>query len=329
MGNCTSTRRKIFKPSHRSKQSKLTQLSKLPRLSPSHQSSKITPSHQSSKITPSHQSSRPNNPSGINIIFNDMDSRDIQDLLVVDKKVLSPRNRKSAVLVGLNYTGTDAALEGCINDANRMKRTLENKFGYTETTVLTDNNITEENNILSVLDRLIASKSKTMFFLYSGHGTQCYDLDGDESDGLDEALYSVNGTIIIDDDLNKLMTKIPKGSTMILVIDACHSGTMIDLPYQLKGDRIVQINNKLMSADVICISGCSDDQVSMDVRKDNTAYGAMSNAFQSVIKQNDITKMSWKTLIHRIRADLLLNQYTQVPQLCVSRAEIINMKVNI
>ncbi len=237
---------------------------------------------------------------------------------------------KKAVLVGLNYAGTSVALQGCINDANRMKQTLKDKFGYKDVTVLTDRNITKQKNILEVLDELIASKNNTMYFQYSGHGVQQYDRSGDETDRMDEALYSVDGTIITDDQINERIKQVPEGTTLILVIDACHSGTMVDLPYQLKGDNIVKINNNKVDADIICISGCRDNQVSMDVKEGNMAYGAMSNALQQVLKGSGINqKTNWRSLVNQIGAELKKNKYAQVPQLSVSRPELINMVVSI
>ena len=38
-------------------------------------------------------------------------------------------NKKDAVLIGLNYPGTRESLNGCINDALRMEKTLAG-FGY-------------------------------------------------------------------------------------------------------------------------------------------------------------------------------------------------------
>lgn len=236
---------------------------------------------------------------------------------------------KKAVLVGLNYTGTRSALQGCINDAHRMEKTLRSKFGYTDITVLTDRNITPQNNILQVLDNLIDSKNNSLYFQYSGHGTQQPDLNGDEPDRLDEALYSVKGTIITDDQLNMRIQRIPVGTRMVLIIDACHSGTMIDLPYQLKNGQIIKINNNRVDGDVICISGCRDNQVSMDINAGHTAYGAMSNALQSVINRIDISKTTWRSLTEEIRKELKKNRMAQVPQLCVSRPELVNTLVQL
>ena len=255
----------------------------------------------------------------------------IEDLTELEDQVIARGiPGKKAVLVGLNYTGTSIALQGCINDANRMKQTLKDKFGYKDVTVLTDRNITKQKNILELLDELIASKNNTMYFQYSGHGVQQYDRSGDETDRMDEALYSVDGTIITDDQINQRIRKVSEGKTLILVIDACHSGTMVDLPYQLKGDNIVKINNNQVTGDVICISGCRDNQVSMDIKKGNTAYGAMSNALQQVLKGNGINrKTDWRSLVNQIGTELKKNKYAQVPQLCVSRPELINMVVSI
>lgn len=237
---------------------------------------------------------------------------------------------KRAILIGLNYTGTRVALRGCINDANRMKKILVSKYGYKNIKVLTDKNITTQNNILQVLDNLVSGNDKQLYFQYSGHGIQKRDINGDESDGMDEGLYSVGGTIILDDQIIEVVKKVKLGVQLIMIIDACHSGTIVDLPYQYNSsaDHTEKVNDNVVEGDVICITGSRDNQVSMDVNQGNVSYGAMSNALQKVLKRLKNT-ITWKLLINQLRVELQKNRYAQVPQLCVSRPELIDSIVKL
>jgi len=45
--------------------------------------------------------------------------------------------KRYALLMGLNYEGTSAALSGCINDVNHMKKHLK-KMGHEKFTIMTD-----------------------------------------------------------------------------------------------------------------------------------------------------------------------------------------------
>ena len=250
---------------------------------------------------------------------------------VVESAILKPHVRegtKSAVLVGLNYTGTAAALKGCINDALRMKETLQKKFNYNSVSMFTDKDLSTQNNVLYVLEKLVNSNDKTLFFQYSGHGTRITDDDGDEADGKDEALYSVNDTIIRDDDIYDQIKKIKKGTTMVIVIDACHSGTMIDLPYQLFGNNVIQINKNKVEGDIISISGCKDTQTSADVSVGATAYGALSNALQKVLGELS-PSTTWRILIEKINTELRKDRHSQISQLCVSRPELVDQIVSL
>lgn len=231
---------------------------------------------------------------------------------------------KKAVLVGLNYTGTSAELHGCINDITRMKQTLITNYEYINVRTYTDN---DNVNILQILDNLVTSPEQIKFFQYSGHGTQVIDTNGDESDGMDEALYSINDTIITDDDINNVVSKLGIDKTLVMVIDACHSGSMIDLPYQLINGRVVKINNNEILGNIISISGCKDDQESMDVNN-GISYGAMSTALNKVLSKCLSTRLTWKQLVHRINTELKTNKYAQIPILSVSRPELINQKIN-
>ena len=77
--------------------------------------------------------------------------------------------------------------------------------------------------------------------LVAGHGSQKRDTTGRERDGMNETLcpcdYERAGQII-DDQLNiALVRPLPVGATLHCVVDACHSGTALDLPYVTKKDR--------------------------------------------------------------------------------------------
>lgn len=239
-----------------------------------------------------------------------------------------PIKTKKAILIGLNYTGTTAELEGCINDAMEMFKTLKMRFDYHDVTVLTDKEITVQKNIDRILDELVSSKHHNLFFQYSGHGTQVIDYNNDEPDYLDETLYSVYDTLITDDQINDIIKKVPENTNLVIVIDACHSGTMIDLPFQLDGDKVVRINENNIKGNVISISGCRDDQVSMDVRSDKTAYGAMSNCLQKTLTKIG-PETTWKELVLILRDELEKEEFAQIPQLCVSKAELINSIVDL
>lgn len=75
---------------------------------------------------------------------------------------------------------------------------------------------------------------------YSGHGTKVPDLNGDEDDGYDEALVPLDfdrSGVILDDDLYEIFVKgLPPGVHVVALMDCCHSGTVLDLPYIFKAD---------------------------------------------------------------------------------------------
>ena len=72
----------------------------------------------------------------------------------------------------------------------------------------------------------------------------CYervvDQDGDEDDGYDETLIPVDfqraGQIRDDNLLKHLVKPMSAGVTMTCLMDCCHSGTVLDLPYRFVAD---------------------------------------------------------------------------------------------
>ena len=66
------------------------------------------------------------------------------------------------------------------------------------------------------------------------------DISMAEEDGYDETLvpldYNTAGQIKDDDVFNTLVTKVPAGATLTCIMDCCHSGTVLDLPYKFVAD---------------------------------------------------------------------------------------------
>lgn len=83
----------------------------------------------------------------------------------------------------------------------------------------------------------------SLVFHYSGHGSQQRNYNGDEVDGYDETLcpldYETQG-MIVDDEINATIVRpLPSGVKLHAIIDACHSGTVLDLPFLCRMDRLV------------------------------------------------------------------------------------------
>lgn len=237
---------------------------------------------------------------------------------------------KLALLIGINYQGTASELNGCINDVNNIKNYLETKRGYLSEniTILTDNTDIKptRNGILLAIDTLIEQsrggteeECREIFFHYSGHGTYIRDSDNNESDGRDECIVSCDNNIIVDDELyNRLVSQVGNIKT-ICIIDACHSGTALDLPYQYKftQHKWEMISNIPASTNVMLISGCKDSQTSADAYINQTYQGALTHGFLYAVEK--CTSDNLFEFISYIRRYLKKNGYSQTPQLTCTK----------
>lgn len=152
---------------------------------------------------------------------------------------------KKALIIGINYTGSQNQLRGCINDACTIANLLlANGYSQNDMVVLRDDmggmDAPTRNNILRAMQWLVqgVQPGDSLFFHYSGHGGKVKDLDGDEDDGFDECIYPVDFQIagpIIDDILHDIMVKpLPPNSYLTALFDCCHSGSMLDLPFMYR-----------------------------------------------------------------------------------------------
>jgi len=160
-------------------------------------------------------------------------------LLVQETK---PRGR--ALLVGVNQYQVEGIrpTPGAIEDAEAISKLIQEKgwFNASEIKTLLGPQATAANIEREFHEWLIkgTSPGDRVFFLYSGHGTQVPDEDGDErlsdpDDDKDEAIapYDVNVVngqlvnVIIDDKFNDWISQLG-GRSVVMVFDSCSSGTV-------------------------------------------------------------------------------------------------------
>merc|ERR1711988_1369240 len=272
----------------------------------------------------------------------------------------APTGKKKALLVGINYLGhRRGRLSGCINDVKKIYNFIVQKYNFPSQSIriLTDDQrnpagLPTRRNIIDGIRWLVmgAAPGDSLVFHFSGHGGQVEDLDGDESDGLDETImpmdYHTAGHII-DDDLNDLLVKpLPAGVRLLALMDCCHSGTGLDLPYthQIPGEKptkqkldkqakkqrkAIKKKRKKMGftgqvqyfpSDVIMFSGCRDDQTSADTNMGGESTGAMSYAFSHVLSRKpQITYEQLLIEMRKLLAGGAGRRFNQVPQMSASR----------
>lgn len=152
---------------------------------------------------------------------------------------------RHALLIGIgNYPQESgwAVIHGD-NDVFIIKQLLlEQGFEEENVSILTNSAATKA-GIMSALDELRrkSQQGDVVYIHFSGHGQQVTDLDGDESDHYDEAWIPYDArkkfeagvyegeNHILDDELNLylngLRTKVGARGKIVLVSDACHSGS--------------------------------------------------------------------------------------------------------
>ncbi|KDP40904.1 hypothetical protein JCGZ_24903 [Jatropha curcas] len=222
----------------------------------------------------------------------------------------SAHGRKRAVLCGVSYKGKSYKIKGSINDVRCMRYLLVEKMGFPTDSILmlTEDEkcplkIPTKENIRQALRWLVqgCQPGDSLVFHFSGHGSQVPDTDMDEVDGLDETLcpldYETEG-MIIDDEINETIVRpLPKGAMLHAIIDACYSGTILDLPFACKMNRdgFYTWEEQICTSGpykgtsgglALCFSACNDDQISVDTTAlaGNASTGALTYSFIQAVE---------------------------------------------
>jgi hypothetical protein len=251
---------------------------------------------------------------------------------------------KKALCVGINdYPyGDENDLNGCLNDAKDWAALLKNQFGFTEVKTLLDAQATKA-NIMSGLKNLLAGAKAgdTLVFTNASHGTYVADTNGDEPT-YDEAIcpYDVDDNqLIVDDELRELFAHLPKGVSLTVISDSCHSGTVTRatiartsdqrrrrfLHPSLRGAKSLTPSELQAAArkkekypeskmNEVLMSGCKSNQYSSDALINGKFHGAMTYYTIKAITEAKY-KITWAKLIDAVLPKLEDEGYDQVPQL--------------
>ncbi|KAJ9070918.1 Ca(2+)-dependent cysteine protease [Entomophthora muscae] len=238
---------------------------------------------------------------------------------------------KRALIIGINYFDYNNTLDSCVNDAKNMKKALIEHYSFKDDQILllTDDETSESPTRKRILDALGwlldgAQRNDSLVFYFSGHGLQEPDPTGIERDGLNEVIcpvdYKTAGTIV-DNVLHDLVVnRLPEACRLTVIIDCCHSGTMLDLPYEFKNlDSLVPSPNtniqELIPLDVILLSGCQDSQTSADLgTKEVGDTSAFTFSLLDNLKSNPHS-ITYKYLLASIKKDLSFLPIDQVPMI--------------
>ena len=258
--------------------------------------------------------------------------------------------RKRALIVGINYPGTNNELRGCVNDANLVNKTLTEHYGFFDVRMLLDAQATTA-LILDGLYWLVdgAQAGDILYFHYSGHGSQIRDRSGDEKDGLDEIICPVDldwdKKVITDDKLKSIFDSVAAGVNLTVVLDCCNSGGGLDqvnqyqalgqaaeerqaggryLPPPDPSDSAILLEQRIgfkrkslqrqVDATGLLISGCQSHQTSADAWIDGDYIGACTYYLNKALEDNNYS-INYKNLVDTMNNELAKAGYTQRPEL--------------
>ncbi|KIM84461.1 hypothetical protein PILCRDRAFT_818025 [Piloderma croceum F 1598] len=164
--------------------------------------------------------------------------------MAVNTSPKSHIGQKKALLIGIKYeeSGEAGLLEGPHEGVAELRKMLIEQYGYADRdiVVMLDNNTVKlslrptYSNILGQIDIMVtgAQAGDRFFFAYSGHSGQVPNRHNSEEDGQDETIISSDGKDLIDNILKEhLVDPLPVGSSLVAILDTCHSETLLDLAH--------------------------------------------------------------------------------------------------
>ncbi len=266
-----------------------------------------------------------------------------------------PQKRALIIAVGEYAPNTGWKSLHSANDVELITAGLQSQgFPKEDVLVLQDAQARKETITRRFKEHLIdrARPGDIAFFHFSGHGQQIVDQNGDEQDGFDEALVPYDSPqqfqsgiyegerLIRDDELNQwllqLRQKLGNKGQVLVVLDACHSGTATRGYAPSRGsetimaaperkvigggnsntvDHFTETVQETNLAPIIAISASSAQQLNYEYRDaSGRYYGSLSYAFSKSLQ--DVRPFtSYRELFDRIKMEMVAIAPRQNPQI--------------
>ena len=140
---------------------------------------------------------------------------------------------------------------------------------------------------------MLSSVNNHLIFMYIGRGTGVEDLDGDEVDGVDEALVFDDGVIIDDDLVSCLVRYKNENSRLTLITDASYKDTIWDMNEKAKNGKPIPPGVLSLSAETRLTTMTPTVEAEARVEK-----GMLAEALTLAFRQNiDATPNQLQTMV--------------------------------
>ena len=271
--------------------------------------------------------------------------------------VIPAKQKKVALIIAIGEYPNGGRWKNLssMNDVRYVKESLKkNEFKEENIDTLFNAKATKK-SMEKALDDLYdkVGDGDIVYFQFSGHGQQIQDDNGDELDGYDEALIPYDAAAAYDpvtykgenhfrDDLlgeklNKIRKKIGSNGSLVVLIDACHSGTAtrdagikrgIEIPFmepgfipKIKIDLNKQSEQGMLEGftdgmgKMVVFSACSPNQPNYEMKDDyKNGVGSLSYAFAKSI--GDLpTESDYRLLFQKMKAIIQGDIATQIPMI--------------
>lgn len=123
-----------------------------------------------------------------------------------------------------------------------------------------------------------------VLFYFAGHGQRRPDANGDEDDGFDELLLAYDRPLD-DDELDESWREFPEGVRLLVISDACHSGTNFKFPGGWKRSPVRPPSAprpflRPMKASLVHLGACRDEELATAYRGGGAFTIALCAALQ-------------------------------------------------
>ena len=265
-----------------------------------------------------------------------------------------------ALLIGVAYVHTEYSLPGCLNDIARISKYVgSQRFDRVDIMhdelSLSSPNYPSRNNVLIKIYRAVRSMTARdqLWIHFSGHGfyvgsgnetisttsgnsisttsNECILLRNAEQ----KTLADIDETnTLCDEQMIRIFDHLPEAATVLVTVDACHSGSMFDLRYNMqvlagsstRAEFVLhEQHSRELHKNVAIFTATNKEKYAWDVEhKDGLSYGIFTTYLMDLLEQvkSEGKTLSYMELLFLLHKRLQTRENKQDPRLSISYKEM-------
>jgi metacaspase-1 len=205
--------------------------------------------------------------------------------------------------LGYKYNYNNRATAGVRTDVKNIRTILLRSGVKTDDIVELDTKKATAQRVFHTMDSLatLLDSSDVFLFYFTGHGDSIPNLDPNEKEKYDQVFIAYDNRLIDDQFKVHFTEKFKRGTNVIMIMDACHSGSGFELSSNCDINAEV---NKSYPVNIIYMSAASDNAEAAGSSTGSLFTSSIYRVYDELEEDGDLKKYDYPKFLDKVQSKM-------------------------